>query len=256
MNSELDAAEGITLLFDLTMKQLIIFALSVLFVACGEKKGEPVKLQADHQTFSTPAVIVEAIDEIVSGLTEEEKKAIVEMDDEDDMSMYHHGWGAGFRNSLGLWGDTELSQAFKEIGIWHADDMSSILLESIWRRVHNQELNMEEQVGFYKVYWLENKTLLDEVCPECSETLNWRQSFPLAYVDQPNASIWDYRSPEFPKVGKTLQWYKCRNGHEYVRTSESGFAKPQQKHLDARKRVDEAESEKRDPFGNRIIEQD
>jgi hypothetical protein len=190
--------------------------------------------------FITPAIIVETIDQIVAGLPEEGRKEIAAMSGADDMVKYHHGWGTGLRNSLGLWGDSELANAFKEIGVWHADDMSGILMDSVWRRVNKKELNIEAQVQYYKAYWGENLPERKKPCPECSEILEFRQSFPLVFVKDPNRSFDDYEFPKFPEVDKMVLWYRCPNGHEYISTSEKGFAKPDKRHLEARKRREES----------------
>lgn len=72
---------------------------------------------------------------------------------EDSLSKYHHSWGRHLRNTLHLWVESPLSQYFKSMGVWHADDMSGILMTSLWRRLHGKPIQLKEQVAYYQEYW-------------------------------------------------------------------------------------------------------
>lgn len=74
---------------------------------------------------------------------------------EENVCLYHHTIGRWIRNNWGLWEekDNQLKTYFKTLGIWHADDMSSIILTSLWRQLNNKPLNIDEQVKVYKDYW-------------------------------------------------------------------------------------------------------
>ena len=68
-------------------------------------------------------------------------------------SSLHHTAGRIMRNKWKLWGDSELEQWFQSIGIWHPDDMSSIILDSFVSLIRGEPINLEEQVKFYQDYW-------------------------------------------------------------------------------------------------------
>ena len=69
-------------------------------------------------------------------------------------SYVHHGFGRYLRNNWGLWGGLELAQSMnKEMGIWHPDDMSSIILLSYQRKLKGEEIKIQEQIKFYQDYW-------------------------------------------------------------------------------------------------------
>jgi len=71
-----------------------------------------------------------------------------------DSRMVHHTTGRAIRNDWGLWNDkNELHEFFVSIGIWHPDDMSAIILESLHRLLNNKPINLTEQVTKYKDYW-------------------------------------------------------------------------------------------------------
>ena len=72
---------------------------------------------------------------------------------EEDLSRYHFGLGMWIRNNWGVWGDSRLGDYFREMGIWHPDDMSSIILVSYWRHLNDRPIQLDEQVEFYESYW-------------------------------------------------------------------------------------------------------
>jgi len=75
--------------------------------------------------------------------------------EEKDICLYHHTVGRWIRNNWGLWAeeDNKLKAYFKSLGLWHADDMSSIILTSLWRQLNNKPLNIQAQVRHFLDYW-------------------------------------------------------------------------------------------------------
>lgn len=69
----------------------------------------------------------------------------------------HMGLGMGLRNQWGLWGGSHLAKYFNQMGIFHPDDMSGIILESYVRRLQKLPIRLEEQIAEYKKYWEEAK---------------------------------------------------------------------------------------------------
>ena len=55
-----------------------------------------------------------------------------------------------------------LYQYFNTIGIFHADDMSGIIMESVWRKIHNKPLELDEQVKKYRDYWQKHQPSVNE----------------------------------------------------------------------------------------------
>ena len=72
---------------------------------------------------------------------------------EADMFEYQLGWGTWLRNDWGLWNGSRLAQWFEAQGVHHPDDMSSIILDSYWRRVHARPVRLEDQVKYYQDVW-------------------------------------------------------------------------------------------------------
>lgn len=61
--------------------------------------------------------------------------------------------GMGIRNSWGLWGESDLSMWFYNYNIFHADDMSSIIIESYRRMVNSIPIDLDEQISIYHNHW-------------------------------------------------------------------------------------------------------
>ncbi len=91
-------------------------------------------------------------------LSPNEKKNIIDST-EDYMINYHHNLGRHIRNEWYLWSlePKGLAKYFNDIGIFHADDMSGIILDSYWRFKHNIPLDIETQVKLYQDYWAKQK---------------------------------------------------------------------------------------------------
>ena len=65
----------------------------------------------------------------------------------------HHTAGREIRNKWKLWGNSELENWFQSIGVWHPDDMSSIILDSFVKVLRKEPIDLEEQVKIYQDYW-------------------------------------------------------------------------------------------------------
>ncbi len=72
---------------------------------------------------------------------------------ESDMIQYHMGLGMWMRNNRGLWTGSPLAQYFNQIGIRHPDDMTGIIFDSYWRKLHGRNIELDAQVRFYQEYW-------------------------------------------------------------------------------------------------------
>ncbi len=76
------------------------------------------------------------------------------------IDVLHHSLGRWIRNNWNLWKvegyenkDYRLHDYFVQCGLWHADDMSGLILTSFWRYLHKEPLRIEEQIEHYKIYW-------------------------------------------------------------------------------------------------------
>ena len=76
---------------------------------------------------------------------------------EDEMIEYHHGLGRWLRNNW-LRGESRLAEYFRQRDIHHRDDMTGIIFDSYWRKLHNQPIDLEGQVRHYQDYWENQKS--------------------------------------------------------------------------------------------------
>ncbi len=81
-------------------------------------------------------------------------------------NIVHHSFGMYLRNNWGLWGETELAKNLYEMGIFHPDDMSAIILDSYQRKLKGEELKLEEQLKYYQDFWRESGTPIDSLLEE------------------------------------------------------------------------------------------
>jgi hypothetical protein len=72
---------------------------------------------------------------------------------EDAVAEVHHTMGMWLRNTLHLWHNGVMADYFISLGIYHADDMSSIILYSAHRSFNKKPINVEKQIKKYRDYW-------------------------------------------------------------------------------------------------------
>lgn len=65
----------------------------------------------------------------------------------------HHGYGTFIRNTLKLWDDGPAVKWFNSQGIYHADDMSSIIFTSLHRNENKKSIDLEKQIKRYRDHW-------------------------------------------------------------------------------------------------------
>ncbi len=75
------------------------------------------------------------------------------MPEERDMIEYHMGLGVYLRNEWGLWKGSRLSEYFNTLGIGHPDDISGIILDTFWCKLHDQPFRLQERTAYYQEYW-------------------------------------------------------------------------------------------------------
>jgi hypothetical protein len=104
---------------------------------------------------NTITTVEGVIDFVLSTLTDCDKQTVMDTVDEKDISRFHHTWGRQLRNTLGCWqSNSNTSRIFRnELGVFHPDDMSGIIMTSIHRKLHNKPLDLETQAQYYKDYW-------------------------------------------------------------------------------------------------------
>lgn len=109
-----------------------------------------------------PVTIEEAVDDIISGMTEEELAFAAGVDEGFFLAATHHHLGQALRNEWSLWeDDSPLKLAFFGIQIYHPDDMTGIILSCVHRTMMDKPSDIPQQVEKYHAYWMKTLGTID-----------------------------------------------------------------------------------------------
>lgn len=104
-------------------------------------------------------------------LTPEQRDEMKNCKSEEEMvGKYHFGLGMGLRNGWGLWANSRLAEYFNEMGVYHPDDMSSIILKSYWLKLNGKRYDIVPDIVHFQRYALQWMIALqpDKMkCPRC-----------------------------------------------------------------------------------------
>ena len=122
-----------------TLMRVVIFAFIFALAACAKAQNKaPVKSES-----SLPLTVEQAVDQIISDMSEEDEKRVKDTPF-SDLIQYHHGWGTGIRNSFGLWrGNTELLKSACGSEDCHPDDASMEIIFGVWNRLNGNPIRFK-----------------------------------------------------------------------------------------------------------------
>ena len=182
-----------------------------------EADATPPGIYVIHPTLNAEgrAVVPGGLDEAILELRRMISPELLELmrvDEEDGMNRFHHGLGTWLRNNWGLWHGSELARRFHEMGIFHADDMSGILLDSLWRDLNQQPRRLDLQVARDRESWRQNSYPAQLRCPKHDSALDWFMSMP---------------DPRSKKPGAVLHGFECERRQElWVWQVDRGLDRP------------------------------
>ncbi|MGE0773315.1 MAG: DUF6794 domain-containing protein [Cyclobacteriaceae bacterium] len=81
------------------------------------------------------------------------KAKIRAMSENEFLAGSHFGLGMWIRNNWGLWRGKELAKYLNSIGLFHPDDMSSVILTCYYRELTGRAWELDEQIKYYRDYW-------------------------------------------------------------------------------------------------------
>lgn len=118
-----------------------VILLTLSFQSCAETEGIPDEL----------SLCFKYLDENLDSKEIEKFKSI----SENDIVEYHFSIGMHLRNNLLRHHkqSKKITDYFNSIGIYHYDDMSSIILTSYHRHLNDQGLRLNAQLKKYIEYW-------------------------------------------------------------------------------------------------------
>lgn len=134
--------------FLLRMKSFAFFFLAYFIAATclGQTRSK-----ADR-TYK-PLTLNDAVRHLQKIQSDSLKQRIVSQTEEEFTTHAHFGLGMWMRNNWGLWRDGPLAKYFHQLGVYHPDDMSGIILTTYYRTLHQQDWQLAQQVQRYQAYW-------------------------------------------------------------------------------------------------------
>ena len=140
----------------------------------------------DKPATEPPRTIEEAHQQLEAQLSADQLAKIDAMKSEKEMVEYHLSIGMALRNKWGLWGGSPLANHLWKLGFSHPDDMSSVILETLWCKRHHRDFRLEERADYFQAYWKAAAnppaTALD---PTDNSEVEWTLSFDAGTDDKP-----------------------------------------------------------------------
>ena len=110
-----------------------------------------IGLQArNHHKKHSPKNLNEAIILLDKAYTIKEKKEIFDMTESEYITKSQFSTGLWIRYNWGLSQGSKLSLYFNDLGIYHPNDMTSIIVHSYYRHLHNQDFELDKQIKYYQ----------------------------------------------------------------------------------------------------------
>ena len=143
---------------------LFVIGMAILYILI---QPTPIDITPDNPALKP------YVDEIVSELSDEDKKYIVALP-QDGLVALHFNLAAEIRNRW-IWNDDapDLTAYMRRHGITHPDNMSGILIVAIWKKLY-EDLPEEakEEVDLARDYQLRDKELI-KITTECENEFSW-----------------------------------------------------------------------------------
>lgn len=100
-----------------------------------------------------PKNLHDSFTELNKLIKRKDRNNLFKNNEKEFLTYQHFALGKYIRNEWGLWKASRLYLWFKEKGIAHPDDISSIILKYYYRKNNQLEFNLENEIIYYKEYW-------------------------------------------------------------------------------------------------------
>lgn len=130
------------------MNRIFIITLSLIFALNVNSQSTDTK-----ELKYKPKDLDEAIVQLDRIFPDSFKTQIYNMSEDEFLSNTHMSTGMWIRNNWGLWKGKDLAKYFNNLGIYHPDDMSSIILRCYYRHLHEKPYELDNQIAGYQDYW-------------------------------------------------------------------------------------------------------
>jgi len=180
-------------LVKIIQKVLVVIPLSIWLISYAGICQETVPIKHDQISKNIPANLQECFAQLDKMLSDKEKREFKSCKDQDELIIkYHLGLGMKLRNSWGLWSSSKLGDYFREMGLCHPDDMSSVILKSYWCMLNEKPYDIEKDVSYYQQYmlsWILKLQPEKMICPKCGRSLINMGELSRGSVRRKNGSI-------------------------------------------------------------------
>lgn len=122
-----------------------------------EQKDKVKYVKDTINAIYIPKNLEDCFEQINSFWADSTKLKMKNLSENEFSGRLHHGFGMWIRNNWRLWGGSRLSKYFNDLGIYHPDDMSGIILVSYHRHLNNKEIKLDEKIKYYQDYWENSK---------------------------------------------------------------------------------------------------
>lgn len=146
--------EKIVILVLLLVLPLVCFAQDAITTA------DPKMIEKVEST-GIPENLEECFVELEKVLNKDELEEFKNAN-EDEIVKYHHSIGRWMRDNWGAWPGSHLTKYFIEMGIFHPDDITNIILTSFHRHLNKKDINLRQQIEYYQQYWEKGKKELSK----------------------------------------------------------------------------------------------
>ncbi|GAA4825272.1 DUF6794 domain-containing protein [Algivirga pacifica] len=138
------------------MKKLLIIIPICIFSILVNGQENKFELDSINGVY-IPNDLEDCFVQINAFWSDSTKQQVTEWTEDEFVGKAHMGFGTWMRNNWRLWGGSRLSKYFNDMGIYHPDDMSGIILISYHRYLNDTDIQFKKQVKYYQVYWKKAK---------------------------------------------------------------------------------------------------
>jgi len=150
-----------------------------------------------------PSTLDEAVALLVGQIPPKVKQMIKSLG--ADSACMHMSVGRDIRNEWGLWTGSALRDWFLDRGVWHADDMSSIIISKAIAELKDIDYSIEDDIERFNAHWAEQGVSLEEKLADLGRTTkNGEQSQPECDMQAPPAEANTQSIDTYLKLAKEL----------------------------------------------------
>lgn len=103
-----------------------------------------------HHKKRQPKDLEDAIAQLDKKYSDTTKKEIFDMTESEYITKSQFSTALWIRYNWGLSQGTKLSKYFNELGIYHPNDMTAIVVHCYYRHLHNQDFELDKQIKYYQ----------------------------------------------------------------------------------------------------------